>query len=98
MTDFNKYCAKSTHQSANDNAAKSANLPVSLATQRDKPSLQQNKTSADFLSQLIAERARLATQRPKRRAPVSLATKAYNTARNIVIKRMPAGFTYNSNI
>lgn len=98
MSNNNDFNAISTQPSANDNILDQQNLPVSLDPQREKPSLRRNKTNADFLSQLIAERTRLASQRSKRRAPVSLATKAYNTARRIAIKRLPSGFTYNSQI
>lgn len=90
--------ANSTQTPANDNFATQANLPVSLSPQRAKPSLNTNTIPAEFVSQLIAEHTRLASQRPKRRAPVSLATRAYNMARIIAIKRMPAGFTHETSI
>ena len=73
------------------------NLPMCLEPARPRPSLVRYKVPAQFLSQLIAERNRLATQTSKRRAPVSLATKAYNTARHIAIKRMPTGFNHQTN-
>ena len=98
MSNNNDFNAISTQSIANDNVSSQTNLPVSLDPQRAKPSLERNKTTADFLSQLIAERTRLAAQRPKRRAPLSLATKAYNSVRRIAIKRLPSGFTYNSQI
>ncbi|MCF6302118.1 MAG: hypothetical protein L3J13_02765 [Devosiaceae bacterium] len=94
--------ANSTQQPANDpandNLLKKSNLPVSLSPQRGKPSLNTNTIPAEFVSQLIAERSRMASQRPKRRAPVSLATRAYNMARIVAIKRMPAGFTHETNV
>lgn len=87
-----------TQAPSNDNNGSSKNLPVALEIQNAKPSLNMNTIPAHFVSQLIAERKRLAIQRPKRRAPVSLATRAYDFARNISIKRMPAGFTHESNV
>ena len=98
MSNKNETPAISVQSVANDNSLNQMNLPVAINTATEKPSLARNKTMADFLSQLIAERSRLATQRPKRRAPVSLATKAYNSVRRLAIKRMPNGFTYNSKI
>ncbi len=89
---------KPAQKPANDNFTKGTNLPVSLSPQRAKPSLGTNKIPSEFVSQLIAERARLATQRPKRRAPVSLATRAYNFARIVAIKRMPAGFSHETSV
>ncbi|HHB83680.1 MAG TPA: hypothetical protein ENK61_09455 [Devosia sp.] len=89
---------KPVQNPANDNFTKGMNLPVSLSPQRAKPSLGTNKIPSEFVSQLIAERARLATQRPKRRAPVSLATRAYNFARIVAIKRMPAGFSHETSV
>lgn len=98
MTKITNTGNKSVQKPANDNFLKGNNLPVSLSPQREKPSLGTNTIPSEFVSQLIAERARLATQRSKRRAPVSLATRAYNFARIIAIKRMPAGFTHETNV
>lgn len=88
----------STQTPVNDNIASSKNLPIALETQSLKPSLNMNTIPAHFVSQLIAERNRLAVQRPKRRAPVSLATRAYDFARKISIKRMPAGYGFRSEV
>lgn len=87
-----------TQVPVNDNAGTNKNLPVPVDARQAKPSLNTNSIPAHFISQLLAERARLAIQRPKRRAPVSLATRAYNTARCIAIKRMPAGYGFQSEI
>lgn len=47
---------------------------------------------AGFLSQLIAERHHLATQRAKRRAPVDDALKTYDAGGRISERRMPPGY------
>eukprot|EP01035_Chromulina_nebulosa_P037740 gene37740-biopygen24996 len=45
-----------------------------------------------FLSQLIAERHHLATQRARRRAPVAVALSTYDAAGRIAVRRLPAGY------
>ncbi len=87
-----------TQVPSNDNNGSSKNLPMALERQNAKPSLNMNTIPAHFISQLIAERKRLAIQRPKRRAPVSLATRAYDFARKISIKRLPAGYGFSSKV
>ncbi len=47
---------------------------------------------AAFLSQLIAERHHLATQRLKRQAPVEEALRTYNAGGKIAVRRMPPGY------
>ena len=47
---------------------------------------------AAFLSQLIAERHHLATQRARRQAPVDVALKTYDAGGKIAVRRMPAGY------
>ncbi len=99
MKHFSANSTKTARPAANQNSpAKPNTLPVCTSPATPRPSLMRNKIPASFLSQLIAERNRLAIQRPKRRAPVSLATRAYNTARRIAIKRMPTGFTYQNEV
>lgn len=88
---------RTTHPASNDNVQVKPNtLPVCITPAGPRPSLMRNKIPASFLSQLIAERNHMAIQRSKRRAPVSLATRAYNTAHQIAIKRMPTGYTYQN--
>jgi hypothetical protein len=50
---------------------------------------------AAFLSQLIAERHHLATQRAKRRAPVDEVLRTYSDAGKIAVRRLPAGYRMN---
>ena len=47
---------------------------------------------AAFLSQLIAERHHLATQRAKRQAPVAEALRTYDAGGKIGIRRLPPGY------
>jgi hypothetical protein len=47
---------------------------------------------AAFLSQLIAERYHLATQRTRRQAPVAEALRSYDAGERIAIRRLPAGY------
>ncbi|VAW19880.1 hypothetical protein MNBD_ALPHA11-1807 [hydrothermal vent metagenome] len=46
----------------------------------------------------MAERNHMEIQRNRRRAPASLATRAYNRTRHLVIKRMPTGFNYQNEV
>jgi hypothetical protein len=48
--------------------------------------------SAPFVSQLLASRARLDTQKARRRAPVDTAVDAYANGARISVRRMPQGF------
>ena len=50
---------------------------------------------AAFLSQLIAERHHLATQRARRQAPVEEALRTYDAGGKIAIRRLPAGYRMN---
>jgi hypothetical protein len=47
---------------------------------------------ADFLSQLIAERHHLATQRARRRAPLAEVLRTYDAGGRIAIRRLPPGY------
>jgi hypothetical protein len=70
----------------------SAQLPVPVDPRQPRPSLQRNGTSADFLSQLIAEKQKMALQRGKRREPVETALNAYAQGSTIAVRRMPQGY------
>jgi hypothetical protein len=50
---------------------------------------------ASFLSQLIAERHRLAPQRVRRRAAPAVASSVYASAIHIADRRLPAGYRKN---
>jgi len=47
---------------------------------------------AAFLSQLIAERHHLATQRARRQAPVAEVLRTYDAGGSIARRRVPAGY------
>ena len=47
---------------------------------------------AAFLSQLIAERHHLATQRARRQAPVGEALRTYDAGGKIAVRRLPPGY------
>jgi hypothetical protein len=47
---------------------------------------------AGFLSQLIAERHHLATQRLKRQAPVAEVLRTYDAGGKLSIRRLPPGY------
>jgi hypothetical protein len=47
---------------------------------------------ASFLSQLIAERYHLSTQRAKRQAPVADVLRTYDAGGKIAVRRLPPGY------
>jgi hypothetical protein len=47
---------------------------------------------AAFLSQLIAERHHLSTQRVKRQAPVADVLRSYDAGGKIAVRRLPPGY------
>jgi hypothetical protein len=67
-------------------------LPVAIEPPRVRLKLVTPSASADFLSQLIAERQHLPPQRERRRAPVGEAVNAYADGGRIAVRRMPAGY------
>lgn len=67
-------------------------LPVVIEAQRPRPSLMRSDSTAPFVSQLIAARAHMATQRARRRDTPQGAIGAYASGARITIKRMPAGY------
>lgn len=67
-------------------------LPVSLDQRQPRPSLQRTETSAEFVSQLLAERYRLAPQRMRRRSTPEGAVDAYAEGAKAADKRMPMGY------
>ena len=46
----------------------------------------------EFLSQLIAERHRLASQRARRRAALDTVLETYDTGGRLAVRRMPPGY------
>jgi hypothetical protein len=65
------------------------NLPVAVeaAARSVRPSAR-----AGFLSQLIAEREHVASQRRRRRAPIEMALQTYDAAGRISERRLPPGY------
>jgi hypothetical protein len=63
-----------------------------VAARAARPSLQRTAPEAAFLSQLLAERHRLAPQRARRRAPITQAVDAYRIGGSVTVVRMPAGY------
>lgn len=59
---------------------------------RSSLSFDRGAPRAAFLSQLIAERHHLATQRSKRQAPVAEALRTYDAGGKISIRRLPPGY------
>lgn len=74
------------------NETEQAGLPMLTGVAPGRPSLSRNQNMAAFVSQLIAERARLAPQRERRRATPEGAIDAYASGASIAVKRMPAGY------
>jgi hypothetical protein len=66
-------------------------LPVPTET-RSGFSAYRGGHKAAFLSQLIAERHHLSTQRAKRQAPVVEALRTYDAGGRIAVRRMPPGY------
>ena len=72
-----------------------ANLPVLVGTPAPRPSLRRHAIPASFLSQLLAERGHLSSQRTKRRATSAVATSAYQAGSDIMERRMPVGYGHS---
>ncbi len=67
-------------------------LPVVQEAPRERLMLVHPPAHADFVSQLIAARQHLPSQRERRRAPLGQAVDAYANGSKISVKRMPAGY------
>ena len=68
-----------------------AGLPVSTQMGSSFSSFR-GAPKAAFISQLIAERHHMSTQRARRRAPVEDALETYDDAGRLSIRRMPPGY------
>lgn len=66
--------------------------PLAATGSAARPTPPRASARAAFLSQLIAERYHLATQRQKRQAPVGVALQTYDAAGRISIRRLPPGY------
>lgn len=67
-------------------------LPMLLEAARPRPSLQRSQPTAAFVSQLLAARDNMPTQRARRRSSPQGATSAYAETARVAVKRMPAGY------
>ncbi len=81
-----------TGATVQNQAKGAANLPVITGHARPRPSLTRHKIPAHFLTQLIAERERLAIQRSRRRVPSIFASNTYEAAAKRAVRHMPAGY------
>ena len=69
----------------------SRNLPVATEASSSYSSYR-GAPKAAFVSQLIAERHHMATQRARRQLPVAEVLRTYDAAGRIAVRRMPAGY------
>ncbi len=69
----------------------SAALPVAPEANR-RVALPRGTPKAAFISQLIAERYRLAPQRTRRQAPLDTVVRSYDEGTQIAVRRLPAGY------
>lgn len=67
-------------------------LPAVHEAPRERLMVVQAPAQADFVSQLIAARQHLPSQRERRRTPVGQAVDAYANGSKITVRRMPAGY------
>jgi hypothetical protein len=69
-----------------------SNLPVAIGPRAGFSASYRGTPKAAFLSQLIAERHHLATQRVRRLTPVGEALRTYDAGGRIAIRRLPPGY------
>ena len=69
----------------------SGGLPVALSAPAPRLA-SHGAPKAAFLSQLIAERYHLATQRTRRQAPVVEALNHYDAGERMAVRRLPPGY------
>lgn len=67
-------------------------LPVPVTAAGPRPSLAWSAPTAAFVSQLIAAREHLPSQRERRTASVDRAVGAYRQGAGITVRRMPEGY------
>lgn len=75
-----------------ENETETAGLPLLLEQAGVRPSLAHSAPNAEFVSQLIAARDRMAPQRTRRTGTPEGAVGAYSQGARIAERRMPAGF------
>lgn len=67
-------------------------LPMLIEPAAPRPSLRRNQTAATFVSQLLAAREKLPSQRQCRRNTVEHALSAYSAGAKVTLVRMPPGY------
>jgi len=75
-----------------NNETNRSGLPMLIEPTGPRPSLQRSETTAAFISQLLAERNRMAPQRARRRNSAEGAVGAYAAGARVAVKRMPMGY------
>lgn len=75
-----------------NNETNRSGLPMLIEPAGPHPSLQRSETTAAFVSQLLAERNRMAPQRARRRNSPEGAVGAYAAGARVAVKRMPMGY------
>ena len=69
-----------------------AGLPVAINAGSRSSFFSRGNPKAGFISQLLAERHHLATQRQRRQAPVEEALRTYDAGGKLGIRRLPPGY------
>jgi hypothetical protein len=72
-----------------------AGLPVAIDSGARSSFFGRGNPKAGFISQLIAERHHLATQRQRRQAPVAEALRTYDAGGKLSVRRLPPGYRMN---
>ena len=74
------------------NETQRTQLPIPVTVSGPRPSLAWSAPTAAFVSQLIAAREHLPSQRERRTASVDRAVGAYRQGAGVAVKRMPEGY------
>jgi hypothetical protein len=69
-----------------------AGLPVPIDNGARPSLFSRGNPKAGFISQLIAERHHLSTQRQRRQAPMEEALRTYDAGGKLSIRRLPPGY------
>jgi hypothetical protein len=75
-----------------DQSETESGLPARIGDASSRPPLSRSAPNPEFISQLIAARDRMATQRLRRRDTPEAAASAYRHGARIAELRMPAGY------
>ena len=75
-----------------ENETQGSNLPAVITASAPRPSLAWSAPTAAFVSQLIAARDHMPTQRVRRTATIERAVGAYSQGSLVAVRRMPEGY------